>query len=102
IFQAFNGAMQTTAALVKVTTGNTIKTLLQIAPPANTDILIVEWGISFDAFADAAHGTVELIETDVAATVTAWVANDITKYSDADANASLITLGTAASGFTAS
>lgn len=102
IFQAFNGPMQTTAAFLKVTTGNVIKTMLQIAPPANGSILIVEWGISFDAFADAAHGSVELIETDVAATVTAWAAADITKFGDADADASNITLGTSASGYTAS
>jgi hypothetical protein len=102
IFKAFNGPMQTTAAFAKVTTGTAIKTMLQIAPPANTSILITEWGISFDAFAAAAPGTVELIETDVAATVTAYVANDITKYGDANDDASLITLGTSSSGYTSS
>lgn len=101
IFQAYNGAMQTTAALVKVTTSNAIKTLLQIAPPANTSILITEWGISFDGFVAAAPGTVELIETDVAATVTAWAAADITKFSDANDDASLVGLGVNLSGYTA-
>lgn len=102
IFQAFNGPMPTTAAQLKVTTGNVIKTMLQIAPAANSSILVVEWGISLDAFVAAAPGTVELIETDVAATVTALAAADITKFGDANDDASLITLGTSASGYTAS
>jgi len=45
---------------------------------------------------------VELIETDVAATVTAYVASGIQKFSDPNAPASLVTLGTANSGYTAS
>jgi hypothetical protein len=102
-----NGAMQTTAAFAKVTTGSSIKTMLQVNPGATTSLRIIEWGISFDGSAAATPGQVELIETDVAATVTASVANDITKY-DADAIANgnpttaLITVGTAATGYTAS
>lgn len=100
-----NAAMQTTAAPVKVTTSTAIKTLLQFKPlvPAK----IIEWGISFDGSAAATPGAVELIETDVAATVTTFVANDITKW-DAEAIAlgdptsTLISVGVAASGYTAS
>lgn len=102
IFQAFNGPMQTTGAPAKVATGTAIKTLLQIVPAANSSISIVEWGISFDGFAAALPGVVELIETDVAATVTALSGADITKYSDPTGDAALLTLGTAASGYTAS
>lgn len=100
-----NGAMQTTAALVKVTTGTAIKTLLQFKPIVPCKI--IEWGISFDGSAAATPGEVELIETDVAATVTASVNNDITKWNgDAvqfgDPTTNLITVGTAATGYTAS
>ncbi len=99
-----NGAMQTTAAPVKVTTGTVIKTMMQFKPlmPCR----IIEWGYSFDGSAAATPGNIELIETDVAATVTAYVAADITKY-DAEAIAlgdptsALISVGTSASGYTA-
>ena len=102
-----NGAMQTTVAFVPVTTGTAIKTLLQVKPSATIIAKIIEWGISFDGQAAATPGKVELIETDVAATVTAHVANDITKL-DADALAggdpttNLIQVGTTSSGYTAS
>jgi hypothetical protein len=102
-----NGPMQTTAALPSVATGNTIKTLLQFKASATIIAKIKEWGISFDGSAAATPGKIELIETDVAATVTAAVAADITKV---DANAlmggdpttNLIQVGTAATGYTAS
>ncbi len=98
-----NGAMQTTAAPVKVTTGTAIKTLLQVKPLV--PMKIVEWGISFDGSAAATPGQVELIETDVTATVTAAVAADLTAY-DAEAilfasPATLMTLSTAGTGYTA-
>jgi len=102
-----NGAMQTTAALVAVATGTAIKTMLQVKTGATTILKIVEWGISFDGSAAATPGKVELIETDVAATVTASVANDITKYDAAallqgDPTTALIAVGTSSTGYTAS
>jgi hypothetical protein len=102
-----NGAMPTTAAFVKVTTGTAVKTMMQFKPGTTTVARIIEWGWSFDGSAAATPGEVELIETDVGATVTAYASADITKYdSDAllagDPTTSLIAVGTAASGFTAS
>lgn len=102
-----NGPMATTASKAAVTTGTTIKTMLQLAPSATIVAKIIEWGVSFDGFAAALPPKVELIETDVAATVTAFVASGITKL---DANAliggdpttNLIQVGTALSGYTAS
>lgn len=100
-----NGPMQTTAAFLKLATSNAIKTQLQIKPL--TPMRIVEWGCSFDGSAAATPGAVELIETGtVFATVTAYVAADITQY-DAEAllfnsNSTYFTLSTSASGYTAS
>lgn len=100
-----NGAVGTTAAPVKVTTGTSIKTMLQFKPSATAVARIVEWGISFDGSAAAAPGAVELMESDVAATVTATALADITKL-DADALANgdpttnLIQVGTSATGYT--
>lgn len=103
-FRAYNGARPTTAAFVPVTTGTVIKTLLQIAPAASTPGLrVVEWGIEFDGTSVAAPVKCELIETDVAATVTAFsLANDIVKVNNPTGPASTIQVGTALSGFTAS
>lgn len=99
-----NGPMQTTAAFAAVTTGTAIKSLLQVKP--FVPVRIVEWGISFDGSAAATPIKVELIETDVAATVTASVDADITKYgpSVADAVAASVagfTLSTTGTGYTA-
>lgn len=98
-----NGPMQTTAAFAPVTTGTAVKTMLQIKPASGVNLFIAEWGCSFSGFAAAAPGKIELIETDVAATVTASVAADVTKYSDPDgpaANTAFLTLGTSATGYT--
>lgn len=98
-----NGPMATTAAPAKVTTGTAVKTLLQVAPSSGNPIIVREWGISFDGSAAATPIQCELLETGtVAATVTAYVANDVQPFlRQADVGASSITLGTAASGYTA-
>lgn len=101
-YVAYNGAMPTTAALTKVTTGTAIKTLLQIATPSTKPIRVIEWGISFDGSAAATPGQIELVQTDVAATVTAHVAAGVMPFSDPGAPASVMTLGTSATGYTAS
>jgi hypothetical protein len=100
-----NSAAGTTAAPVKVTTGTSIKTMLQVKPSATNGIHVVEWGISFDGSAAATPGNVELMESDVAATVTALAAADITKLDGAalmggDPTTNLIVVGTSATGFT--
>ena len=105
-FLISNGPMQTTASFAAVTTGTAIKTMLQVKPSATLLMKIIEWGISFDGFAAALPGKVELIETDVAATVTANVANDLTKYDAAalmggDPTTNLIQVGTTSTGYTA-
>lgn len=107
IYLIGNGPMPTTAAFAAVTTGTAIKTMLQVKPGATVIARIIEWGISFDGAAAATPGKIELIETDVAATVTAAVAADITKYdSDAlmggDPTTALFTVGTTSTGYTSS
>ncbi len=97
-FRTFNGAMPTTAALVKVATGTTIKTMLQVSTPATRQCQLISWGYDLDA---AQSGQVELIQTDVAATVTAHVASGVMPL-DPNAPASLMTLGVANTGYTAS
>ena len=100
-----NGPMPTTAAQAAVTTGTVAKTMLQLKH-FNTG-KIVEWGISFDGSAAATPIKCELLDTGtVAATVTAFVDADITKWGGgvagiAVASVAGLTLGTGASGYTA-
>lgn len=107
IYLLGNWPAPTTAAPVSVATGTNIKTLLQLKPSATIIAKILEWGISFDGSVAATPGKVELLEVDVAATVTAHVAADITKCdSDAlmggDPTTNLIQVGTSATGYTSS
>lgn len=99
-FVAYNGPAPAAAAPPRVTTGTAIKTMMQIATPSTTGIRVIEWGISFDAVS-AIPVQCELIDAPVAATVTAYVAADIHKMNGPNDAASLMTLGTAASGYTA-
>jgi hypothetical protein len=98
-YKVFNAAMATTAAQASVTTGTAIKTMLQIATPSTRQIQLISWGFTIDDTAGA-DGVVELLQTDVAATVTAHVASGVQPL-DPNAPASLMTLGTSATGYTA-
>lgn len=105
-YLVYNGPMQTTAKPAAVTTGTSIKTMLQLKPGATVACTIIDWWIMFDGYTAATPISVELIETDVAATVTAFVANDITKFNahallGGDPTTALISVGTSASGYTA-
>jgi hypothetical protein len=82
-----------------VTTGTSIKTMLQLATPSTRQIQILEWGFSLDD-PPGADGVVELLQTDVAATVTAHAASGVINL-DPNGTASLLTLGTSATGYTA-
>lgn len=106
-YKIYNGPSPTTAAQVAVTTGTAIKTLLQVQPSATIGLSVVEFGVSFDGSAAATPIKVELLETDVAATVTAHVASGIVKYDAAalmggDPTTNLIQVGTSNTGYTAS
>lgn len=100
----WNGPMPTAAAQLAVTTGTAIKTLLQLKP--FNVMKVVEWGVSFDGAAGAAGIQCELLDTGtIFATVTASVDADIAKYQGAEAAVASVaglTLGTAATGYTAS
>ena len=102
-----NGPAPTTAAQVAVTTGTSIKTLLQVAASATNPIIIVEWGISFDGSAAATPIKCELFGTSVAATVTASATADIARQDamavvGGDPVTNLIPVGTTSTGYTAS
>jgi hypothetical protein len=106
LYQIWNGPAPTTAAQVPVTTGNTIKTMLQVASSATKPFIIVEWGVSFDGSAAATPIKCELVETDVAATVTAHVTAGLVKLdgealAGGDPVTNLLPVGTTSTGYTA-
>lgn len=100
LYWAGNGAFPTTAAFVKMTTGTAVKTLLQVATPSTVTIKVVEWGISFDGSSAATPIECELIQTDVAATVTSLTPQSYSGVSDSPP--SLCVGGTSATGYGAS
>jgi len=99
-YRAWNGPAPTTAALAAVSTGTAIKTMLQLAAPSTRQIVVVGWGFTCDD-PPGADAVFELVETDVAATVTAHVASGLVKLLPGIPN-SLLTLGVSATGYTGS
>lgn len=107
-YLVYNGPMVTTAGPTSVTTGTSLKTMLQLKPAANFPIKVIEWGISFDGSAAATPGKVELIDTGtVFGTVTAHAAADVFPFDDPNAPANTagssgvpLNLSTTASGYT--
>jgi hypothetical protein len=103
LFVAGNFPMQTAAPPTPVTTGTATKTMLQVLAPTTRPLQVVKWWIQL-ATAPTAPITCELIETGtVAATVTAHGATGVQPYDITTGTpASLVQLGAAATGFTAS
>lgn len=105
IYLVGSGPQQTTAAFaVQAISAATIRTLLQVKPGATQFFKIKSWGISFDNTTANTPAKVELIETDVAATITAFVAADITKIdaealSAGDPTTNIFALTTTGSGY---
>ncbi len=99
-----NGPFPTTAALASVTTGNAIKTMLQVKLGTQSKGKVIEWGISFDGSAAATPIKCELIETGtIFGTVTASVAADIVLFGDPNGvspTTSAFIVGTTATGYT--
>jgi len=107
LYKIFNAPSPTTGSMVPVTTGTSLKTLLQIKPGTTRTLKLREWGISFDGSTAATPGIVTASVTDTAATVTAHVAAGIHKYdaeaiSAGDPTTAIIAVGTTSTGYTAS
>jgi hypothetical protein len=101
-YKCWNAPMATSAAMAPVATGTSVKTMLQIAVPSTRQFTVISWGYTVDQLpTTTSNGKIELIETDVAATVTAHVASGVQPLLP-NAPASLATLGASATGYTAS
>jgi hypothetical protein len=93
--------MVTTTSPVGVTTGTAVKTMLQLATPSSRKLSVVSWGYSLDSPPNTSVSVVELLQTNVAATVTAHVAAGVQPL-DPGQTASLLTLSVSGTGYTAS
>lgn len=104
IYSVVNGPAPGAAATPKVTTGTVIKTLLQLHAGTTREFRVVQHWIEFDGSSAATPFQYELVRMNktTPATVTAYVAADIASVNDPNAVASSISLGTSASGYTAS
>lgn len=80
---------------VSLTTA-TLKTVLQVAPTKK--IRVVEWGFHFPTV-PSSPVQVELIQTDVAATVTAGT---VSRFNDSGGDTTDVTISTSGTGFNAS
>ena len=101
-YAVMNGAAPGAAAPVPITTGTSIRTMLQLATNTTTPaIRFVEWWVEFDGSTAATPIKVELLRHTGGpqTTLTAYAAADIAKVNDPNAPASSIQLGTALSGF---
>lgn len=106
IYKIYNGPFPTTAAQLAVTTGTSIKTMLQVKGVTALPIRVKAWGVSMDGAAAAAGVQWELIETGtIFATVTASVAADILGWDELGRNTvstTYFSVGTSATGYTSS
>lgn len=88
-------------AVATAATSGTVRTMLQIVPTSTAKIRVIEWGYTFDGI-PANTVRMELVETGtVAATVSAHVSGSIHPYNDQGATSTDITLGTTATGYSA-
>lgn len=88
--------MPTVVALV----AGAAKTVVQVATPSTTDILVLAWAVSFDGASGSAVPVIcQLIDGDVAATVTAFTPDT---FGNSQQPASACVGGTSATGFNAS
>lgn len=100
-YKLWNSAMATTAPLTPVATGTSTKTMLQLSTPSSRQVTVISWGWLIDQFPTTnLTGKVELVETDVAATVTAHVAAGVQPLLPG-VPASQLLLGTTGTGYTA-
>lgn len=98
---AYNGSITgLSAAFAGVTTGTSLKTMLQVQP-GTPKLRIVEWGYSFSTL-PTAFVNCELVVTSGAATVTTGASVMVSKYNDITGSATSVVFGTANTGFTAS
>src|SRR5438045_1097924 len=100
VYSVYDGPSVTTAAPVAISSGTSVRTMIQLSTSANREARVVEWWWEGDGSAAATPGTIELmfVGSGAATVLTAYAAGDIKKY-NANGPNSQLTLGTGNSGF---
>lgn len=102
-YKIWNSPMVTTASMVPVTTGTSIKTMLQLASPSTRQFSIISWGYMLDAFPTTTLvGKIDLIESDTGATITQHVASGIQPLLPGIPASQLLIATTGQTGYTSS
>lgn len=99
-YKCYSAPMSTTVAMAKQSSTTAIHTLLQLATPSTRQIELIAWGFELDGIPVGATASMELLQTDGAATVTAHAASGV-QPQQPGIPASLLTLGTTATGYNA-
>lgn len=100
-YKAFNSAMVGAASMVPVTTGTSIKTMLQLATPSTRQITIISWGWAIDALPTTTlTGKIDLVESDTGATITQHVAAGLQPLLPGVPASQLLVATTGQTGFT--
>jgi len=102
-YKIWNSPMVTAASMVPVTTGTSIKTMLQLASPSTRQFSIISWGYLLDAFPTTTLvGKIDLIESDTGATITQHVASGIQPLLPGIPASQLLIATTGQTGYTSS
>lgn len=91
-YKSWSGAMATTGAIAGVAAANGVKTILQLSLPSTRQCQLISWGYSVSV-TPPGISTIELIQTDVAATIVQHVAAGLQPL-DPNAPASLMQIST--------
>jgi hypothetical protein len=89
------------ATVATAAVAGTAKTILQVRPPTDSKIRVIEWGYTLDT-APAAPLRVELVETGLVYATVTTIGSGVRTYSDASGSASTVQTGTTHTGFNAS
>lgn len=100
---AWNSPMVTATSMVPVTTGTSIKTMLQLATPSTRQISIISWGWMIDQLPTTTLvGKIDLIESDTGATITQHVAAGLQPLLPGVPASQLLVSTTSQTGYTSS
>jgi hypothetical protein len=82
-------------------TSGTVKTLLQVRPPTDSQIRVIEWGYTLEA-APAAPVRIELVVTGTIYATVTTIGSGVRSYTDPTGSNSTVQTGTTHTGFNAS
>jgi hypothetical protein len=100
LFIAYNDALDATTGTMDGTSyASGAKCAIQLAPPAGTELRLVEWGVSFNGNALATPAVCTLCQASAASTMSSAHSTSTIKAIGDRAKTSTLTMGTSSSGY---